>query len=199
MTQRPQHGSIEVPEVGSIPALVDVAAGHATAVLLARPMRALADVVGARVGIDIVTSRGLMHVDACLAGVRDGDVLDLEFSGKAQLIQRREYARVDAYLQVTVSPLPGGDQRIPTVIVNISGSGAVVSHLGSCAPGDGVDLWLSLSPADAAIPISGRVVRKCDEHLRAVHFESVGMKDRERIVHFVFERQRMELQRVRRA
>ena len=47
--------------------------------------------------------------------------------------------------------------------------------------------------------ISGRVVRECDEHLRAVHFEHVQQADRERIVHYVFERQRLELQRSRRA
>lgn len=194
---RAQHGSIAVPEVGSIPALVELdATSHAIAVLLVHPLHALDGVVGTQVGIDVTTNRGLLHVDARVAGVRDGEVLDLELAGDREVIQRREYARVDAVLEVAVAPA-GEQQRHAGIAVNISGSGAVVSRLEGLAPGDPVDLWLQLAPADPPIQISGRIVRETDQHLCAVHFEQLAMADRERIVHYVFERQRLELQRMR--
>ena len=189
MSPRAQRGSVEVPEVGSLPALVEVEAGHGTAVLLVRPLHSLDAVVGTNVGIDITTDRGLLHFDARVADYRDGEVLELDV-GVREVIQRREYARVDAVLEVTVAP------GIRAVAVNISGSGAVVSRLDGLAAGDAVDLLLQLAPHEPPIVIGGRVVRECDNELRAVHFERVSQADRERIVHFVFQRQRLELQRM---
>jgi hypothetical protein len=194
MTERPRHGRIDLPQLGSLPALVDLVAGHATAVLLVRPLRGLDEVVGDSVGIDIVTSRGLLHVDAQVSGVRDGE-LDLEIADDGELVQRREFARVDAVLEVTVASPPGGTEKIAAAAVNISGSGAVVSRLGGLEIGESVSLSLRLAPSEPPIVISGRIVREFGEHLRAIHFEQLHGADRERIVRYVFERQRLELQR----
>ncbi|HWI06858.1 MAG TPA: PilZ domain-containing protein [Solirubrobacteraceae bacterium] len=196
---RAQHAWIAVPEVGSIPALVELdATSHATAVLLVHPLRALDDVVGTQVGIDVTTTRGVVHVDARVAAVRDGEVLDLEVAGDRELIQRREYVRVDAVLDVAVASAGEPDGRT-AIAVNISGSGAVVSQLEGLAPGDPVDLWLRLAAAEPPVMVSGRIVRETDQHLLAVHFEQLATADRERIVHYVFARQRLELQRMKRA
>ncbi len=189
MSARAQRGSVVVPEIGSLPAIVELDAGRGTAVLLVRPLHPLDGVVGTDVGVDITTDRGLVHFDARVADVRDGEVLELDV-GLRKLIQRREYARVDALLEVTVAP------GIRAVAVNISGSGAVVSRLDGLAPGETVDLALQLAPHDQPIVIRGHVVRACDARLRAIHFDEVSRADRERIVHFVFERQRLELQRM---
>jgi len=193
-----QRGRVDVPQLGSLPALVDLVSGHATATLLVRPLRGLDDVVGDSVGIDITTSRGLLHVDARIAGVRDGELLDLEIAEDGELVQRREFARVDAVLAVTVASPPGGTEQIAAAAVNISGSGAVVSRLGALAIGDSVTLSLRLAPTEPPILISGRIVREFGEHLRAIHFEQVHQSDRERIVRYVFERQRLDLQRINR-
>ena len=149
MTKRAQRGSIELPDVGSIPALVELTAGPATAMLLVRPL--------------------------------------------GEVTQRRNFARVDAGLEVRVAA-----SSVPTVAVNISGSGAVLSHLDGHASGDLIELLLQLGPAEPPIAISGRVTRVGDGHLRAVHFERVASADRERIVQYVFARQRLEAQRTRR-
>jgi len=194
MTQRAQRGSIALPGGGRIPALVELTTGQATAMLLVRPLGDLDDVVGTRVGIDVATRRGLLHVDARVAGVRDGELLDLEVAGDGEVTQRRSYARVDAGLEVTVTT-----PSIAAVAVNISGSGVVLSHLDGLAAGDLVELSLQLSRSEPPIAISGRVVREGAGRLCAVHFEHVAPADRERIVQYVFARQRLEAQRTRRA
>lgn len=195
MSSRARHGSIEVPAVGSLPALVEFdAAHHGTALLLVRPLlHSLDSVVGTHVCVDVTTERGLMHVDARIAGIRDGEVLDLDIAGgPPAVIQRRDFARVDAVLDVRIAP------DTAAVAVNISGSGAVISRLDGLRPGDPVDLSLQLGPHEPPILINGRVVRETEGHLRAVHFEQVAQADRERIVQFVFERQRLERRRLNR-
>lgn len=198
MTERARPGSVDVPNVGSIPAIVDLDADHATALLLVRPLLAVDEVVGARVGIEVTTSRGLLKLDAHVAAMRDGEVLELDVAGDGELVQRRNYARVDALLQVTFAGSAG--ERVSAAALNISGSGAIVSHLGGLELGDCVELSLRLAAHEPPIVIGGRVMRASgddEDERRAIHFEQVHEVDRERIVRYVFARQRLELQRVR--
>ena len=187
-----QHAKVTLAPHGTFPALVDVNAGHATAMLLARPLRPLTGTVGTEVGIDIATRRGLVHIDAQIVDVPGGEVLELGLKGPQQLIQRRGFARVDAFLEVVVTPIPASDP-IAAAVVNISASGAVVSRLGGMEPGDDVTLQLQLAPYEPPLQIVGRVVREFDDDFRALHFEHIQESDRERIVRFVFDRQRLEL------
>lgn len=197
MSERARHGCVDVPGFGRLPALVDVEASHASAALLVRPLGDLGDVVGEQVRIEVVSNGGLLQVGARVTAVRAGDVLDLEIAGE-RLVQRRGFARVDAILEVTVAPGPDGAERLRAAIVNISGSGAVVSRLDGLEPGDAVELSFAVAAGEPPIEVGARVVRVVDGNLRAVHFERVQQADRERIIHFIFERQRLELQRVRR-
>ena len=188
---RGRHAKVTLPEVGTFPAVVDMSPGHATAMLLARPLRPLAGKIGADVGIDITTKRGLLHVDAQLVEVPSGEILELGLTGEEQLIQRRSFARVDVFLEVVVTPGAAGE-GIPAAIVNISACGAVVARLPTTEPGDEVRLSLRLAPCEPPLEIVGRVVREFDRESRAVQFEQIQEADRERIIRFVFDRQRLE-------
>jgi hypothetical protein len=165
-------------------------ADHATAMLLVRPLQSLAGTIGSDVSIDIATNRGLLHVDAHVVETSAGEVLEL-LTGHTELIQRRGFARVDAFLEIVVTPGSEGTP-IPAAVVNISASGAVVSRMGGMALDDEVRLSLRLAPYEPPLDIVGRVVREFDEQFRAVHFEQIQESDRERIVRFVFDRQRLE-------
>jgi hypothetical protein len=191
VTARRKHATVTLPELGSFPAVVDVDADHATAMLLVRPLHPLDETVGSEVQIDMPTNRGLLHLDAQVAQAPDSEVLELHLTGESQLVQRRDFVRVDAFLEVAVTPA-GSDEPIPAAVVNISGSGAVVSRLANTEVGDIAHLELRLAPLDPPLEIEARVVRAFDEQFRAVHFELIKESDRERIVRFVFERQRLE-------
>ncbi|MEA2154223.1 MAG: hypothetical protein QOE11_363 [Solirubrobacteraceae bacterium] len=191
MTGARRHATVIVPEVGSFPAVVDMDDEHATANLLVRPLRPLADTVGSEVCIDIATKRGLLHVDAQVVSAPGGEVLELGLTGRSELVQRRQFARVDAFLEVVVTPA-GTGEPIPAAVVNVSASGAVISRLAGMSAGDEVQLSLQLAPYDPPLQITGRVVREFDEQFRAVTFEQINESDRERIVRFVFDRQRLD-------
>jgi c-di-GMP-binding flagellar brake protein YcgR len=137
------------------------------------------------------TKRGLLHLGAQVVQAPEGEVLELDLTGQSELVQRRGFVRVDAFLEVVVTP-HAGNAPIPAAIVNISGSGAVVSRLAATTVGDAAHLDLRLAPYDPPLAIDARVVRVFDEQFRAVHFELIEEADRERIVRFVFDRQRLE-------
>jgi PilZ domain len=185
-----QHAIVTVPDLGSFPAVVDMDAEHATATLLVRPLHPLDAAVGRDIQIDVPTKRGLLHLGAHLVQAPTGELLELDLTGQSELVQRRGLMRVDAFLEVAVTP-PEGGAPIPAAVVNISGSGAVVSRLSATAVGDAAHLDLRLAPHDPPLAIDARVVRVFDDQFRAVHFELINEADRERIIRFVFDRQRL--------
>jgi c-di-GMP-binding flagellar brake protein YcgR len=194
MTTRPRHATIFLTGHGNVPALVELDGPHATAVLLARPLVTLAGLVGEEIAIQATTPAGLLRAEARIAAVGDDEQLELDVHGHADLVQRRSFARVDAFLEVLAMPVEGG-ATIPTAVVNISASGAVIARLDRLSPGDAVDLRLVLAPNEPPLEIGARVVRESERLLRAVHFERLHDADRERIVRFVIARQRHELKR----
>jgi hypothetical protein len=191
MTSRGRHATVTLPDLGSFPVVIDMDAEHATAMLLVRPLHSLTAAVGRDVQIDMPTNRGLLHLGAHVVQAPDAEVLELDLTGTSELVQRRGFVRVDAFLEVVVTPEEGAEP-IPAAVVNISGSGAVVSRLPATEVGDVAHLELRLAPFDPPLAIDARVVRVFDEQFRAVRFELIKEADRERIVRFVFDRQRLD-------
>jgi hypothetical protein len=195
MSARRQDATVVLPQLGPIPAFVELDGEHASAVLLARPIRPLAELVGEEVAIDVTTERGLLRLAARIAAVEVGERLSLAVHGRSELVQRRSFARVEASLQVTVAAPPGSARTIAATVVNISASGAVVSRLDGLSTGDPLDLCLQLVPGEPQLEIGARIACDLDGGLRAVRFERIHDADRERIVRFVIARQRLELKR----
>jgi hypothetical protein len=195
MTVRPQHALVDLPGLGCIPALVEIDGAHATAVLLARPIRPLAAIVGADVAIHLTTARGLLRLDARVASVPGSEQLELDIVGRCDLVQRRTFARVDAFLEATAVSPPGGAGTIAAAIVNISAAGAVIARLNGLSAGDPFELSVTLAPHEPPVEIGARVVRQFEDVLWAVTFERLHEVDLERIVRFVIARQRLELKR----
>jgi hypothetical protein len=194
MTARPQHARVDLPGLGCVPALVEIDGARATAVLLARPIRPLADILGEDVAIHLTTARGLLRLDARIASVPGSERLELDVHTRCDLVQRRTFARIDARLQA-VAVAPPGVAGISAAIVNLSAAGAVIAGLEGLSPGDAVELSLTLAPHEPPVEIGARVVRQFEGVLRAVTFERIHAVDLERIVRFVIARQRLELKR----
>jgi hypothetical protein len=111
----------------------------------------------------------------------------------ADLIQRRGFARVDVEVPVTVSI---DDVTAPVTVdtIDLSGSGARLQdavdsdHL---AVGRMVWLDLSISDADEPIQARGTVLRELEDGSKGVDFDYIPELHRDRLVRFLFERQRL--------
>jgi PilZ domain-containing protein len=114
-------------------------------------------------------------------------------AAEPQLIQRRGFARVDVEVPVKVEI----DDVTPAVVVeslDLSGSGA---RLRDPEEGDHLEVgrmvWLeiSISGADEPIQARGTVLRELEDGSKGVHFDYIPELDRDRLVRFLFERQRL--------
>jgi c-di-GMP-binding flagellar brake protein YcgR len=113
---------------------------------------------------------------------------------EAVLIQRRGFARVEVAVPVVVAI----DAVTPPVLVesiDLSGSGA---RLQPPPPGEidfelGRFVWLEISISDEDPPIEARgtVLRELEDGSMGVHFDYIPDNDRDRLVRFLFERQRL--------
>lgn len=186
-----QHASVTLPSLGPIAARLLVReSGLATAVLLARPIRTLRGSIGEVVGVDVTTRHEERHHEASIIDVPSGEVLELQLHAPGPRVQRRDLVRVEAAVAVTVSPGRPGSATVQTRTLDVSGGGALIAHLEALAMGDRAQLALDLGDGHEPLVLLARVVRVGSSGLRGMRFEAITESQRDRIVRFVFARER---------
>lgn len=190
-----QHVVLSAPALGRVTARVEDVAEDLLMLGLARALgdgQLAAD--GDEAAVEFLTRRGLHRVDGRVRGdTGEPDLVHFSPLGRVRLIQRRELARIEAFLPVTVV-LGGPDAtRLPRTTLDISGCGVRVGQLDGVAVGDTVWLCLELPDGDPPVEFWGRVARALGSGARGIVYEHVRDADRERIIAYVFDRQREAL------
>ncbi|MFL5826452.1 MAG: PilZ domain-containing protein [Thermoleophilaceae bacterium] len=121
------------------------------------------------------------------------DIVRFDFDTEPRLVQRRNYARVDAMLPATIQRAAGGELE-ETTTLNISGSGVLLAGPEDLREDD--RLWLAIRIDEGEQPIEARgiVMRETGDGHKGVHIESMSERDQDRLIALVFERQRLERQ-----
>jgi c-di-GMP-binding flagellar brake protein YcgR len=191
-----QHVRLAIPELGSVSGQVmEVAEDDLVIALFLNGQTTPNEIEYAEVVLEYTAVRGLYRRSG--QGRFDvGGVDTIRFLPEhdAQLIQRRGFARVDVAVPVSVAV----NDKLPPVTVesiDLSGSGARLQPL----PPGPVDLelgrfvWLeiSISEDDEPIQARGTVLRELEDGSKGVHFDYIPDHDRDRLVRFLFERQRL--------
>jgi hypothetical protein len=116
----------------------------------------------------------------------------LRFSGlePAELLQEREYVRVQATRPVLVSGSAGNS--IQTFSVDLSGGGMLLAGPTTLKVGERIQFRLITAQGSPPISGLGIVVRTDSQGRRAVCFEEIGEGDHRRLVRFIFECQRLD-------
>ncbi len=83
--------------------------------------------------------------------------------------------------------------QIKSLAIDVSGGGMLISGADRLEPDSIVRFTLHLGKGEADIGGSARVVRADEQGRRALVFEQISRDDRQRLIHFVFERQREAL------
>jgi hypothetical protein len=158
------------------------------------PLPVLASaLVGGPAAVVFPTPRGLHRVDATVVAAARGGVLELLALTAAQVAQRREHVRVSAPLHATVQPADAAHPPLHTFTVDLSGAGVLLAGAGPVERGDLVSVTVRVPGGDAPVAApSSRVVRRGATGHVAVAFGGLERADRERVVRYVFERQREE-------
>lgn len=107
----------------------------------------------------------------------------------AEVLQRREFVRLDTPQPVQLTDPVG--TPIATHAVDVSGGGMLLRGLEHLEEGEVLRFSLDLGPNEPALEGHARVVRVDDEGHRGLVFEAISSSERQRLIHFIFDRQRV--------
>jgi PilZ domain len=182
-----QHVIVRNVHVGMLPATVEKADGASVTVALAVKDQRVERLVGHEMAVEITSGRGIHRYTGTLSAQRNG-VLTIALSGDIERIQRREFVRVAAHLDVTIE---GVDEPVggSTTTLDLSCRGMRIVDSFSLSLGIDVRIVLQL-PDPPPLSALGRVVRVgSDEDQKGVRFDSVSRADEDRLMRYIRDRE----------
>ncbi|HMJ34381.1 MAG TPA: PilZ domain-containing protein [Baekduia sp.] len=112
--------------------------------------------------------------------------------------QRRDHARIDLVRPAAIIPEGFQVGWLNGFVRNVSAGGVLVAGAEALESGDRLRLRFELDDEEDLIDLIARVVRTDDDvGLRGLRLENLSERERERIVRFVFARQRRALAELR--
>lgn len=141
--------------------------------------------------------RGLGTVAAVVRETVDLGVeaVVVDLAGEPELVQRRRYVRADCCVRLVLAPALPDDERAPAIgtTLDLAGGGVRARVSGGFEPGDLVRVRLFLDDDEDEVAALAHVVRRLDEETLALEFDEISVRERERLVRFVFRRLRQSL------
>ena len=120
---------------------------------------------------------------------KEADVVILTFDQGPEVIQRRQFVRIEATTNVTVTREDG--TKFKTYTLNLSGAGLLLGGPEELQIDEPIKVDIEVGEEEVPIHARGRVVRETPEHHKGIRIEMIEEGDRERLIHFVFEKQRL--------
>jgi hypothetical protein len=140
--------------------------------------------------IEATSARGLARlVGTIRQHGYERDAVRMDFDQGPEVIQRRQFVRIEALTTVTITREDGRRQKTHTV--NLSGAGLLLAGPDDLQMDEPIRVDIDVGESEPPIHARGRVVRETREHHWGVRIEMIEEGDRERLIHFVFERQRL--------
>ena len=124
-------------------------------------------------------------------------VLRFEVKGRTKVHQQREHVRVEVALAVTLFVRNRTAAPIKTHTVDLSGGGLGVRDPGQLYQGDVVGVSLDLDDGEPRVIMTGKVMRPIARDMKGIQIERISTKERERLIRFIFARQRALLKMAR--
>jgi c-di-GMP-binding flagellar brake protein YcgR len=184
-----EHVQLSLPHIGLLPATVSGIESGAIVLVLAVKDSRVHRLAGQEVAVEYKTGRGIQRFGGILQlDSARPEQLRVVMHGEAERIQRREWARVEAILPITIKGIdePVGGE---TQTLNVSGGGVLVKDKWNMPLG--IDVRIELRPEGGSEPIRalGRVVRVASAEEKGIRIDSISREDEERLVRLVRERE----------
>jgi hypothetical protein len=190
-----QHVAVRNPLLGTLPATVDTADGPTVKVALAVKDDRMHRLVGHEMAIEATTGRGIHRFGGMLSAQSSG-TLTITLDGVVEKIQRRDFVRVSAGLEVSVRGVEekiGGD----TITIDVSGGGIQIVDKWRLPLGIDVRVELKL-PDGPPLRSLGRVVRQgTEEAHKGIRLDGIARQDEDRLMRFIRDREVQALRQAR--
>jgi PilZ domain len=121
--------------------------------------------------------------------LEEHDLVRFHVHDSPEVVQRREFVRVDAP-QPVVLAVTGSGTIGSAYSIDVSGGGMLLNGPETLSLDDKIRFRLHLDGQMPPIKGRARVVRVGGDGQRALVFEQISKQDRERLIHFIFDRQR---------
>ena len=181
--------------IGDLPGMdariEELSDGHAIVGLFKDPAPPLRDIGQIQGIIEAAGPRGLTRLVGTLEQHgQETDAARIDFDQGAEVIQRRQFVRIETTTTVMLTRADGSRQK--TFTVNLSGAGLLLGGPPDLQADELIKVDIDVGEDAAPIHARGRVVRETRERHKGVRIEMIEEGDRERLIHFVFERLRTE-------
>jgi hypothetical protein len=155
------------------------------------PRELLADTA---VSLEFTNLRGVCRILGTAEAAAGDAALLVNATGEVELIQRRDYVRVEAFVPVTYQP-DGPDGWTATAnTLDVSGGGFRVADAEGLRLGDMLRFRLELGEGEEPVQAVAQVVREAGDDAFGMRFVEILERDRQRLVRWVFARERLARQ-----
>jgi hypothetical protein len=146
------------------------------------------------VSLEFTNLRGVCRILGQAAPAAGESVLRVEPTGTIELIQRRDYVRVEAFVPVTYLP-DGPDGWTATAhTLDVSGGGFQITDAEGLRLRDIRRFTLELGEGEEPVAAVSEAVREVDEQTFGLRFVEIAEIERQRLVRWVFARERLARQ-----
>ena len=144
-----------------------------------------------QLAVEYVSNQGLVRFVG--EGELEGrDLVRFTVVADGEVVQRRDYVRVEAVQPVVLGFAPG-EAAINAHAIDVSGGGMLLTGADSLPLDSTVRFSLLLGTQTPPIEGRAKVVRSDVRGRRGLVFDDISSADRQRLIHFVFECQRAAL------
>jgi c-di-GMP-binding flagellar brake protein YcgR len=143
--------------------------------------------------VEYASTQGLVRFRGT-AVLEQRDLVRFQVSTEAEVVQRRDFVRVEA-VQPVMLAAGESDALLGTHALDISGGGMLLSGPETLELEATVRFSLHLDTDGPPLEGQARVVRAAGDGRLGLVFDQISRTDRQRLIHFIFERQRAALAR----
>jgi hypothetical protein len=186
-----QHVTLKIGDLPDVEARIEeLTDDHAIVGLFKPPEPSLEEIGEIQGLIESKSERGIARLVGTLKQHKgQPDAAVLTFDKGPEVIQRRQFVRIDTVTNVVVTREHGATEKTHTV--NLSGAGLLLAGPADLQMDEPVKVDIEVGEGEPSIHARGRVVRVTQDNHKGVRIEMIEEGDRERLIHFVFERQRL--------
>jgi hypothetical protein len=144
----------------------------------------------ASVSLEFTNLRGVCRIPGTAQAAADPGALRVDTTGDPELIQRRDYYRVEAFVPVTYQPYGPDGATVTANTLDVSGGGFRLSGVEGLRLWDMLRFTLELGEGEDPVQAIAQAVREADEDAFGMRFVEILERERQRLVRWVFARER---------
>jgi len=184
--------TVTLPGGDSLPAHIEDADATSVTVALLLKAHLTLSVFKDRVArVEYADKRGLHKLSCTILDALPGDRLLLSHE-QEDVVQRRDYFRVEAYAPLTITTREETPRTLETNSIDLSAGGMLIADPVEIPAETVIDIQIKLDPGTPLLAV-GRVIRNTGDKKTAVQMVEISQSDRQQLMRYITERQRAAL------